>query len=194
MSCVPCFECGEGYGITRENLDRWTDSVANVLASADGRQHLKRYLEDRSFEESLSTVEFWERCIRLMPVKDEGGDSPPHTSAEPHFTYLRSTHGESSSSLSSHPSSFSMSSSPPRAALVSEDLHRELVLLVEFANNYVNLDLAQMRNLYRMLRMKDESDVIEVLTQAKQSAMELLADDYELFREHLLKSQGLLKK
>ena len=77
---------------------------------------------------------------------------------------------------------------------MSENLHRELELLVEYANNYVNLDLAQMRNLYRMARMTDEASVIEALVQAKQSAMELLADDYQLFKEHLLKSQGLLKR
>lgn len=87
MSCVPCFECGDGYNITRENLDRWTDSVANVLASTDGRQHFKRYLESRSFDETLNTVEFWERCVRIIPTKSEG-DSPPPT-AESHFNFPR---------------------------------------------------------------------------------------------------------
>lgn len=51
-----------------------------------------------------------------------------------------------------------------------------------------------MRNLYKMMKMTEEDNVIDALTQAKQSAMELLADDYQLFREHLLKSQGLLKR
>lgn len=90
MNCVPCLECGDEYSITRENLDRWTDSIANVLASSDGRQHFKRYLESRSLEESLSTVEFWERCVRIMPVKPEGGDSPPPMpSSLDQFSYAR---------------------------------------------------------------------------------------------------------
>ncbi|KAJ1526678.1 hypothetical protein ONE63_008260 [Megalurothrips usitatus] len=195
MSCVPCLECGDGFNITRENLDRWTDSVANVLASNDGRQHFKRYLESRSLEESLGTVEFWERCVRIMPKKVEGGDSPPpYTSSEMPSTFGRSEVGESSSSSLLHRLDQPKSSSPPRARPVSEYLHRELELLVEFANNYVNLDLAQMRNLYKTLKMKEETDVIQALTQAKQSSMELLSDDYQLFREHLLKSQGLLKR
>ena len=82
MSCVPCLECGDGVSITRENLDRWTDSVANVLASSEGRLHFKRYLESRSLDESLSTIEFWERCVRIMPTKSDGGDSPPQLSSE----------------------------------------------------------------------------------------------------------------
>lgn len=81
MNCVPCLECGDGVTITRENLDRWTDSVSNVLASSEGRLHFKRYLESRSLDESLSTIEFWERCVRIMPVKPDGGDSPPHDSS-----------------------------------------------------------------------------------------------------------------
>lgn len=192
MSCVPCFECGDGYNITRENLDRWTDSVANVLASSEGRQHLKRYLESRSFDESLNTVEFWERCVRIMPAKPES-DSPPPTS-ESCFSFQQSSVGESSTSSRCHPrTTLQRRVSPPRASAVSDDLRRELELLIEFANNYVNLDLAQMRILYKTMRMKDEVEVLEALTQAKLSAQELLADDYQLFREHLLKSQGLLK-
>lgn len=195
MNCVPCFECGEGYTITRENLDRWTDSVNNVLASTDGRHHFKRYLESRNFDESLSTVEFWERCVRIMPTKTDGGDSPPPAPSESLFSFSSSSQGECSTSSSSHhPFNAPTSSSVAKTSQVSENLHRELELLVEFANNYVNLDLAQMRNLYRMMRLTDEAKVIEALLQAKQSAMELLADDYELFREHLLKSQGLLKR
>ncbi|KAK3908747.1 Regulator of G-protein signaling rgs-3 [Frankliniella fusca] len=196
MNCVPCLECGDGYSITRENLDRWTDSVGNVLASTDGRHHFKRYLESRSLDESLSTVEFWERCVRIMPTKSEGGDSPPppSSSEQPLFSFAVSSQGQSSSSSTSHHRFNVRSSLSTKTAPVSENLHRELELLVEFADNYVNLDLAQMRNLYRMVRLTEESKVIEALLQAKQSAMELLADDYELFKEHLLKSQGLLKR
>ena len=198
MSCFPCVECGDGYSITRENIDRWSDSVANVLASSEGRLHFKRFLESRELDESYNTVEFWERCVRIMPTKSEGGDSPPHTSSVPHSSSSssRSSLAEGSSSYwSGHQFHHTKRSSPPRAAAVTDKLRLELKLLYEFADYHdVNLDLAQMRILYKMQDMTDEESVIVALSQAKQSAMELLADDYQLFREHLLKSQGLFKR
>jgi len=82
-------ECGEGSNVTAEDLDRWTDSLSNLLASPEGRAKFKQYLENANMEEALHALEFWEQCVRVMPRRPEGQDSPPHPSSSTSSSDLR---------------------------------------------------------------------------------------------------------
>lgn len=64
--------------------------------------------------------------------------------------------------------------------------------LVAFAEDRVNLDLAQLRILYETVDAGKDENIKTVFGQAMQSASELLQDDYQLFRCHLLRQRGLL--
>lgn len=64
--------------------------------------------------------------------------------------------------------------------------------LVRLAEDRVNLDLAQLRCLYEAVDSGKEEQIQTVFSQAMQTAFELLHDEYQLFRRHLLKERGLL--
>ncbi|XP_074000129.1 uncharacterized protein [Rhodnius prolixus] len=54
MSCA-----GQG-GRTRQQVDRWTNSIHNLLASTEGRTAFRQYLLERSFTQEERTLLFWE--------------------------------------------------------------------------------------------------------------------------------------
>lgn len=58
----------------------------------------------------------------------------------------------------------------------------------------LNFDLAQLRCLIEAVDSGKEDLIRTAFTEAKQSACELLDDDYQLFRQHLLKQRGLLSQ
>uniref|UniRef100_A0A1B6BWZ5 RGS domain-containing protein n=1 Tax=Clastoptera arizonana TaxID=38151 RepID=A0A1B6BWZ5_9HEMI len=64
MSCIPCTE--ESSTIPIEDIDRWTDSLRQVLENKNGRKYFKEFLISREFEESEATLEFWERSEDLL--------------------------------------------------------------------------------------------------------------------------------
>ncbi|XP_054283806.1 uncharacterized protein LOC129000809 isoform X2 [Macrosteles quadrilineatus] len=63
--------------------------------------------------------------------------------------------------------------------------------LVDFAEDKINLDLAAMRVMYEAVESGNEDQIKNALKEAMQSATELLADDYQLFRKNLLEERGL---
>jgi len=63
--------------------------------------------------------------------------------------------------------------------------------LVSFAEERVNLDLAAMRVLYEAVDSGKEDVIKQALREAMQSTAELMQDDYQLFRRHLLRQRGL---
>lgn len=65
--------------------------------------------------------------------------------------------------------------------------------LVTFAEDKLNLDLAQMRTLYEAVESGKEDCIRPVLQEAMKSAQECMEDDYQLFRKYLLKQRGLSK-
>ncbi|KAF6216713.1 hypothetical protein GE061_001060 [Apolygus lucorum] len=74
---------------------------------------------------------------------------------------------------------------PPRNALLREYKH-----LYEFAEDYINFDEAEMRQLRRLTQSCPPENVDDILEMAKQSAQKLLADDHRLFCSHLWNQMG----
>lgn len=66
--------------------------------------------------------------------------------------------------------------------------------LVDFAEDKINLDLAAMRVMYEAVESGNEDQIKNALREAMQSATELLADDYQLFRKNLLEERGLSRR
>ncbi|XP_046659886.1 uncharacterized protein LOC124353886 [Homalodisca vitripennis] len=64
--------------------------------------------------------------------------------------------------------------------------------LVAFAEDKVNLDLAALRAMFEAVESGKEDKIKAVVREGMQSAAELLQDDYQLFRKHLLKQRGLV--
>lgn len=66
--------------------------------------------------------------------------------------------------------------------------------LVSFAEDKVNLDLAALRVMYDAVDVGREDQIKAVVREAMQSSVELLQDDYQLFRKHLLQQRGLARR
>ncbi|XP_039290057.1 uncharacterized protein LOC111044818 [Nilaparvata lugens] len=73
-------------------------------------------------------------------------------------------------------------------------LQKEAKDLVDMAEDKINFDLAQMRCLYEALQSGREDKIRSTFQEAMQSACELLNDDYQLFRQHLLRQRRLLNE
>lgn len=176
MSCIPCVAEGEGSSIPLEDFDRWTDSLRQVLDSRDGRRYFREFLTSRGLEESEAALEFWERCEVL--IRSTSGSSSHPKSAGEHS--------------SGHSKSLHSGRGGKQGSIENLRFMKEARDLVRLAEDRVNLDLAQMRCLYEAVESGKEDQVRTVLKQAMQTAVELLHDDYQLFRRHLLRERGLL--
>lgn len=76
MSCIPCVAEGDISSIQLEDIDRWTDSLPQLLDSRDGRRHFREYLTSRDFKESADALEFWERCEVFLRSTTEKKSCP----------------------------------------------------------------------------------------------------------------------
>lgn len=71
--------------------------------------------------------------------------------------------------------------------------HKEVKDLLSFAEENVNFDLAQMKIFYEAVKSANVDKLKTVVAEAMESAVNLLDDDYQLFRRHLLRERNLLK-
>lgn len=68
-----CFAvCGcEGYeGITKSDLDRFTDKIENVLNDEKGRKHFRNFMFTSKFKAGRKSLDFWEHIERLLGYKE----------------------------------------------------------------------------------------------------------------------------
>ncbi|CAH0391962.1 unnamed protein product [Bemisia tabaci] len=89
----------------------------------------------------------------------------------------------------------SASGSPPdtRHSVEVMRFHKEVKDLLSFAEENVNFDLAQMKIFYEAVKSANVDKLKTVVAEAMESAVNLLDDDYQLFRRHLLRERNLLK-
>ncbi|KAK9497144.1 hypothetical protein O3M35_004516 [Rhynocoris fuscipes] len=57
---MTCTGCSKDHWWTREELDRWTNSINQLLINSRGRQAFHQFLIERSLIESNMTLGFWE--------------------------------------------------------------------------------------------------------------------------------------
>lgn len=73
-------------------------------------------------------------------------------------------------------------------------MKQEAQLITEFADSNINFDPAQMQALYKAVESGDKRTIMRAISQAKQSATEMLEEEgYQEFCRYLLKGQGMLK-
>jgi hypothetical protein len=73
-------------------------------------------------------------------------------------------------------------------------MKEEAQLIVQFADSDINFDSAQMQALYTAIESGDKRTIVKAITEAKQTAAEMLEDEgYHEFCQYLLKEQGLLE-
>jgi uncharacterized protein YdeI (YjbR/CyaY-like superfamily) len=73
-------------------------------------------------------------------------------------------------------------------------MEREARLITEFADSNINFDPAQMQGLYTAVESGDKQTIMRAVSQAKQSATEMLEEEgYQEFCRYLLKGQRMLK-
>jgi hypothetical protein len=73
-------------------------------------------------------------------------------------------------------------------------MKQEAQLIVQFAGSDINFDSAQMQALYTAVESGDKGTIVKAITEAKQTAAEMLEDaGYHQFCQYLLKEQGLLE-
>lgn len=82
LKCLGACGCDRYEGVTRADLDRYTDKIENVLNDENGRRLFRNYMITCRFKVGRRTLEVWERIDKLLTSKAEPGTS--------HFTqYLR---------------------------------------------------------------------------------------------------------
>lgn len=62
MSCVPCGDCNS---ISKEDLDRWTNSLKHVLANQTAMALFQSYLKQCKLD-SAEILELWKMCDCLL--------------------------------------------------------------------------------------------------------------------------------
>jgi hypothetical protein len=73
-------------------------------------------------------------------------------------------------------------------------LKQEADLIVEFADSDINFDAAQMQALYTAVESGNKETIAKAISEAKQTAAEMLEEEgYHEYCRYLLKGQGLLK-
>ena len=73
-------------------------------------------------------------------------------------------------------------------------MKQEAQLITEFADSNINFDEAQMQDLYTAVQSADKQSIMRAISQAKESAAEMLEEEgYQEFCRYLLKGQGKVK-
>lgn len=173
-----CLSCTEKGNVSPENVKRWTEKLPNVLQSSTARNKFKSYLTDREFEDGQSLVEFWEMCDRFLKAHQRHHD----------------THRSRKENLDLE------ASCTKTGGADGVDQNSQLVLkeaeeIVQFAEDNIAFD-AQMISLKDALHSGDTKKIVTVISEATQSAAEILEDKgyYKAFCQYLFQEKGLLRK
>lgn len=64
---------------------------------------------------------------------------------------------------------------------------KEVTALVEFAEEYINFDVAQLREFRQTVETNNVSKILKIILNAQSSASLLLRSEFELFRKNVIK-------
>lgn len=163
-----CLRCGEG-NISPGTLRKWTEKLSNILLNPSAREKFNEFLLSRSFEQGHMLLEFWGKCDHFL------------NDAEKFARGLKQGSQKKNSRSSEHEQS------------QLNMLIEEAKFIVEFADSEINFDPAQMQTLYTAVQNGNIDQIIKVISDAKQTAAEMLEEEgYKEFC-NLLKNQGSLE-
>lgn len=66
---APC-GCDGNEGITKSDLDRFTDTIENVLNDEKGRRLFRNFMYTSKFKAGRRALDFWEHNERLLGYKE----------------------------------------------------------------------------------------------------------------------------
>ncbi|XKL60921.1 hypothetical protein PGB90_007978 [Kerria lacca] len=142
--------------ISKDDLDRWTDSVTNVLDSPRARRKFNEFLSSRSFDDAALTLQFWENCSKILSgVKQDE-------------TLKKNNHLDLN--IISH-----------------TRLRSNFSALIDFAIENVNFDANELRVMRQALVSNNIPTIIKTIENAQTTSANLLLDEFQLFRDTLLK-------
>ncbi|XP_049869591.1 uncharacterized protein LOC126369276 [Pectinophora gossypiella] len=74
-----CGSCGcvDNEGITKGDLDRFTDKIENVLNDEKGRRLFRNFMITSKMKDGRRTLSFWEDVERLLIGKDSSETMSP---------------------------------------------------------------------------------------------------------------------
>lgn len=69
--CFAACGCDDGEGVTKADLDRFTDKIENVLNDEKGRKLFRNFMYSSKMRDGRRTLDFWEHADRLLIFKHD---------------------------------------------------------------------------------------------------------------------------
>lgn len=70
-SCFAACGCDDLEGITKSDLDRFTDKIENVLGDEKGRKLFRNFMFTSKMRYGRKVLDFWENVDRLLNYKED---------------------------------------------------------------------------------------------------------------------------
>lgn len=68
--CFVSCGCDDYEGITKSDLDRFTDKIENILNDEKGRKLFRNFMYTSKMRDGRRTLDFWEQVDRLLGFKE----------------------------------------------------------------------------------------------------------------------------
>ncbi|KAG6448972.1 hypothetical protein O3G_MSEX005823 [Manduca sexta] len=69
-SCLVACGCDDYEGITKSDLDRYTDKIENLMNDDKGRKLFRNFMYTSKMKDGRRTLKFWEDVERLLGYKE----------------------------------------------------------------------------------------------------------------------------
>lgn len=69
-NCFAACGCDDYEGITKSDLDRFTDKIENVLNDERGRKLFRNFMFTSKFKAGRRSLDFWEHIERLLSYEE----------------------------------------------------------------------------------------------------------------------------
>lgn len=73
-----CFTvcCDDLEGVTKSDLDRFTDKIENLLNDENGQRLFRNFMFTAKMKEGRKILDFWDHCDRLLHFKGLDSNDP----------------------------------------------------------------------------------------------------------------------
>nr|XP_026499020.1 uncharacterized protein LOC113402882 [Vanessa tameamea] len=74
-NCFAVCGCDDLEGVTKSDLDRFTDKIENVLNDEKGRRLFRNFMFSSNMRHGRRVLDLWENTERLLTYRDEDSSS-----------------------------------------------------------------------------------------------------------------------
>lgn len=78
-SCLVACGCDDYEGITKSDLDRYTDKIENLMNDDKGRKLFRNFMYTSKMKDGRRTLKFWEDIERLLGYKETEESTSYHS-------------------------------------------------------------------------------------------------------------------